>query len=183
MGDGHPCMCGGDLQRHPRGFSTDAHRRFLLGLRWGLLFCEQRVLWWPRPNGCAVTVFHACRRYLAAFAPGMGPMPWTINAEIFPLHARSACVATTTAVNWILNFVVALTFLTLADAVTLCVVGPWLRSQLSVTPCCACCIAGTDASGCMQELVWPGGCGCRVPSLRLETSLSKTLPWFVRFTG
>ena len=27
--------------------------------------------------------------YLAAFAPGMGPVPWAVNAEIYPLQART----------------------------------------------------------------------------------------------
>lgn len=26
--------------------------------------------------------------YLAAFSPGLGPVPWAVNAEIFPLQAR-----------------------------------------------------------------------------------------------
>ncbi len=26
--------------------------------------------------------------YLAAFAPGLGPVPWAVNAEIYPLAVR-----------------------------------------------------------------------------------------------
>ena len=53
--------------------------------------------------------------YIMFFAPGMGPLPWTINSEIYPNWARSTCIAIATAVNWIFNLVVALTFLTLSD--------------------------------------------------------------------
>ncbi|XP_077400035.1 proton myo-inositol cotransporter-like isoform X2 [Vanacampus margaritifer] len=41
--------------------------------------------------------------YLAAFAPGMGPMPWTINSEIYPLWARSTGNACAAGVNWTFN--------------------------------------------------------------------------------
>ena len=30
--------------------------------------------------------------YLAAFSPGLGPVPWAMNAEIFPTEARSVTV-------------------------------------------------------------------------------------------
>lgn len=53
--------------------------------------------------------------YIAFFAPGMGPLPWTINSEIYPNWARSTCIAIATATNWIFNLFVSLTFLTLAD--------------------------------------------------------------------
>jgi len=56
--------------------------------------------------------------YLLVFAPGMGPMPWTICSEIFPVHVRGVCNSLTTSVNWICNFAVAMTFLTLQGAVT-----------------------------------------------------------------
>ena len=49
--------------------------------------------------------------YLAAFAPGMGPMPWAINAEIYPLWGRSIGTACSTSTNWFFNLIVALTFL------------------------------------------------------------------------
>ena len=56
--------------------------------------------------------------YLATFAPGMGPMPWTINSEIFPQNFRSTGVGITTMCNWVVNFLVSLTFLDLVDALT-----------------------------------------------------------------
>lgn len=56
--------------------------------------------------------------YLFFFAPGMGPMPWTINAEIYPLWARGVCFSIATSFNWSCNLLVSLTFLTLVKAVS-----------------------------------------------------------------
>lgn len=56
--------------------------------------------------------------YLCFFSPGMGPMPWTINSEIYPSWARSFCMSATTSTNWISNLLVSMTFLTLQDAIT-----------------------------------------------------------------
>ncbi|GAB6028142.1 hypothetical protein CHUAL_002355 [Chamberlinius hualienensis] len=56
--------------------------------------------------------------YLFFFAPGMGPMPWTINSEIFPLWARSTSYAITTSFNWLFNMLVSMTFLTLTQVIT-----------------------------------------------------------------
>ncbi|CAL4117250.1 unnamed protein product, partial [Meganyctiphanes norvegica] len=53
--------------------------------------------------------------YLFAFAPGMGPMPWTINSEIYPGWARATCTSIATSVNWASNLLVSLTFLTLTE--------------------------------------------------------------------
>jgi len=69
--------------------------------------------------------------YIVFFGPGMGPMPWTINSELFPLWSRSVCYSITTAVNWFFNLLVSLTFLTLTDTMTK--QGAfWLYSLLSV---------------------------------------------------
>ena len=42
-------------------------------------YCPSEVAW--------IVVVGLCL-YLFFFAPGMGPMPWTINSEIYPLWAR-----------------------------------------------------------------------------------------------
>ncbi|KAM6973170.1 proton myo-inositol cotransporter-like [Aplochiton taeniatus] len=56
--------------------------------------------------------------YLASFAPGMGPMPWTVNSEIYPLWARSTGNSCSAGVNWIFNLLVSFTFLHVAEDLT-----------------------------------------------------------------
>lgn len=46
----------------------------------------------------------------------MGSMPWAINSEIFPLEYRSTGMAITSSVNWVTNFAVSATFLSLINA-------------------------------------------------------------------
>ncbi|KAJ7422117.1 solute carrier family 2 member 13 [Willisornis vidua] len=49
---------------------------------------------------------------------GMGPMPWTVNSEIYPLWARSTGNACSSGVNWVFNVLVSLTFLHTAEYLT-----------------------------------------------------------------
>ncbi|EPQ17311.1 Proton myo-inositol cotransporter [Myotis brandtii] len=49
---------------------------------------------------------------------GMGPMPWTVNSEIYPLWARSTGNACSSGINWIFNVLVSLTFLHTAEYLT-----------------------------------------------------------------
>lgn len=56
--------------------------------------------------------------YLAAFAPGMSPMPWTINSEIYPMWARSFCYSIATAVNWMFNLLISMSFISLTEVLT-----------------------------------------------------------------
>ncbi|CAM6082102.1 unnamed protein product [Calypogeia fissa] len=43
----------------------------------------------------------------------MGPVPWAVNAEIYPQQYRGLGGGAAATANWISNFVVAQTFLTL----------------------------------------------------------------------
>ncbi|KAH7423870.1 hypothetical protein KP509_12G078500 [Ceratopteris richardii] len=54
--------------------------------------------------------------YIICFSPGMGPVPWAVNSEIYPLRLRGMCGGLAATANWISNFVVSLTFLSLISA-------------------------------------------------------------------
>ncbi|KAL2643946.1 hypothetical protein R1flu_011533 [Riccia fluitans] len=53
--------------------------------------------------------------FIMAFSPGMGPVPWTVNSEIYPLEFRGLCGGIAATANWISNFLVAQTFLSLVE--------------------------------------------------------------------
>ena len=46
-----------------------------------------------------MTVFQVML-YLAFFASGIGPVPWTVNSEIYPLSVRSQANSVATVANW-----------------------------------------------------------------------------------
>ncbi|XP_042563392.1 solute carrier family 2 member 13b isoform X2 [Clupea harengus] len=79
------------------------------GTFWAYNYCPTRYSW---------IVLLGLLLYLASFAPGMGPMPWTINSEIYPLWARSTGNACSAGVNWTCNLLVSLTFLHVAEYLT-----------------------------------------------------------------
>ena len=56
--------------------------------------------------------------YLVFFAPGMGPIPWAYNSEIYPLYVRSAGNSISSCANWCANLIVSVTFLTLLNLLT-----------------------------------------------------------------
>ncbi|XP_026095303.1 proton myo-inositol cotransporter-like [Carassius auratus] len=80
-----------------------------LGVFWAYNYCPTSYSW---------IVLLGLILYLAFFAPGMGPMPWTVNSEIYPLWARSTGNACSAGVNWICNVLVSLTFLHVAQFLT-----------------------------------------------------------------
>jgi SP family myo-inositol transporter-like MFS transporter 13 len=54
--------------------------------------------------------------YIASFAPGLGPLPWTINSELHPAWCRAKAQGLATSVNWMANLMVSMTFLSLVSA-------------------------------------------------------------------
>lgn len=54
--------------------------------------------------------------YIVCFSPGMGPVPWAVNSEIYPLRFRGMCGGIAATANWVSNFIVSLTFLSLTNA-------------------------------------------------------------------
>lgn len=56
--------------------------------------------------------------YIACFAIGLGPVFWLMISEIFPQRIRSKAMSVTTVANWLSNFLISATFLTLTGAIT-----------------------------------------------------------------
>ncbi|KAM8792303.1 solute carrier family 2, facilitated glucose transporter member 12 [Rhynchonycteris naso] len=57
--------------------------------------------------------------YVAAFSIGLGPMPWLVLSEIFPGGIRGRAMALTSSMNWGVNLLISLTFLTVTDLIGL----------------------------------------------------------------
>ncbi|XP_009416013.2 inositol transporter 1 [Musa acuminata AAA Group] len=55
--------------------------------------------------------------YIAFFSPGMGPVPWAVNSEIYPEAYRGVCGGMSATVNWVSNLIVSQTFLSLVTVV------------------------------------------------------------------
>lgn len=51
--------------------------------------------------------------YILAFSPGMGPVPWAVNSEIYPAQYRGVCGGIAATANWLSNLLVAQSFLSL----------------------------------------------------------------------
>jgi SP family galactose:H+ symporter-like MFS transporter len=55
--------------------------------------------------------------FIASFAFSMGPVVWTLIAEIYPNRVRGRAVAVATAANWAAAFLVTEFFLSVVDAI------------------------------------------------------------------
>ncbi|POR33135.1 Low-affinity glucose transporter HXT1 [Tolypocladium paradoxum] len=58
------------------------------------------------PKAGSALVTFSCLA-IAAFAVSWGPLIWTVNAELYPLRYRSACLGLATASNWFWNFIIS----------------------------------------------------------------------------
>lgn len=73
--------------------------------------------------------------YLVFFSISLGPIPWTVNSEIYPLHLRGVGNSLATTVNWVSNYAVSQVFLLVTqestgqvitfEFIAACCVGTW----------------------------------------------------------
>ncbi|CAK7217047.1 hypothetical protein SBRCBS47491_003029 [Sporothrix bragantina] len=68
-------------------------------------------------SSAASVVLFSIMLYVAAYAIGLGNVPW-MQSELFALDVRSLGSGLATGTNWFANFVIGLTFLPLMDALT-----------------------------------------------------------------
>ncbi|GER91992.1 MFS transporter [Dictyobacter vulcani] len=69
------------------------------------------------PSQAGVLTLLALILYIIAFAISMGPVFWLMSAEIFPTNVRAAGASVCSFSNWVANFVVSVTFLSLIHAI------------------------------------------------------------------
>ena len=53
--------------------------------------------------------------YIASFAVSLGPVAWLLISEIYPLEVRGLAMSLATLSNWVFNFIIALTFLSIIN--------------------------------------------------------------------
>jgi len=103
----------GEINNRPDVCSADAFginkENVTTSLNWSAVSCPTSTAW--------LAVFGMIF-YLAAFAIGVGPLPWAINAELYPLWARNICQSAATSTNWMFNLLISLTFLNLIEVFT-----------------------------------------------------------------
>lgn len=88
----------------------------LLGMSANLLIISS--LFFFQPSFLNTVIMISIMIYIASYSVGIGPVTPLIVAEIFPLSVRSYASTFTGCIGWVVNFLVALTFLDLTDLLT-----------------------------------------------------------------
>jgi len=86
------------------------------------------------------TVMICLTLYLVAFGIGLAPVPWAVNAEIYPLHVRAQCLSMALAAKWFWGFVTSQTYLSLSHVLSTSATEPrghpngifWLHSLIAM---------------------------------------------------
>jgi sugar porter (SP) family MFS transporter len=90
--------------------------------------------------------------YIASFAVSLGPIAWLIISEIYPVRIRGVAMSLVTLSNWVFNFIVAGTFLSLID-----ILGKagafWLYSAVGIGGLIFCRIFVPETNGVRLETI------------------------------
>lgn len=68
-------------------------------------------------NTHAAIAIAALCLYIGSFAIGLGPVFWLLISEIYPLRVRGSAMSTAGVANWLANFVVAISYLSVLSAI------------------------------------------------------------------
>lgn len=68
------------------------------------------AFWIPHKEARIGTIMFGIYMYTAFYSPGMGPVPFTYSAEVFPLHIRDIGMSLGTVTLWAFNFILSLTW-------------------------------------------------------------------------
>ncbi|MBD3426902.1 MAG: sugar porter family MFS transporter [Candidatus Omnitrophica bacterium] len=101
--------------------------------------------------------------YIASFAFSLGTVAWVIVSEVFPLKIRGRAMSLATMSNWIFNFTVAMTFLTLIEKIGKAGTF-WLYAILGITGWVFCYFYIPETKGHTLEQIeehWRKGLGPR----------------------
>ena len=85
------CLAGNNSQHSHSGPCSQADHSE--GFTWYREYC-------PTSSIISWAIIVALAAYLVSFAAGIAPIPWTVNAEIYPLWARAVCTSLATSTNW-----------------------------------------------------------------------------------
>lgn len=79
----------------------------------GLSLISLGISFYRMGHGTDWTALIALLIYVGAFAVSLGPVTWLLITEVFPLAIRGRAMGVAVFSNWLANFFVSLTFLTL----------------------------------------------------------------------
>ena len=82
-----------------------------------ILFATTDAAYADASSGLHAAVAVLIMLYLIAFGSGLSGVGWVVVSEIYPMRVRAVGVSQAIFVNWMLNYLVSQTFLTLADAI------------------------------------------------------------------
>jgi sugar porter (SP) family MFS transporter len=68
-------------------------------------------------GGAAITAIVGLMVFQGSFAIGLGPIAWLIIAEIYPISVRGSAMGIATVANWLCDFLVTVSFLSLLNAI------------------------------------------------------------------
>jgi SP family galactose:H+ symporter-like MFS transporter len=130
------------------------------------------------PTHASTLTLFALMIYILSFAISMGPVFWLMSAEIFPTNVRAAGASACALCNWVANFIVSVTFLSLIGQI-----GSsgtfWLYAGIGVVTLIFCVVLVPETKGKTLEQIegyWLHGRHW-LPTLTITTILTgDTLP-------